>query len=211
MNDNDVTEKITKSISQFLYKTNIYSKARISTFAICSIALFCGINLCITLFVNNKLNESKKDNNRLNDIIRNIDNNVFSHNIEVMKLYKYSLRALNPKIIYDTYNIKNEIQNLDKKLDTLLDAINHKHRDNFSFIIEDNPLQENAAHFVSSVNECADYNEISTNDLECNELDYNKIVSEDDECYDINELLSECYDNIPCNNSKKITGLLHFL
>ena len=31
-----------------------------------------------------------------------------------------------------------------------------------------------------------------------------KIISEDDESYDADELLNECYDSIPCNNNKKI-------
>ena len=197
MNEQDLTEKITKSISQFFYKTNLYSKARITTGAMCSIAFFCGVNICLTILLNYKLDKSKKENNNLlNDTIEKTDAIFFKKNEQLIQSYNHKLDSLYTTIISDNLIIKDQIKIIHNKVNILLDCQNKVSISDLSILTDD-------TQFVTKTKQLEKTNNHS--DYSLNEYtSTNKIISEDDESYDADELLNECYDSIPCNNNKKI-------
>jgi len=91
---------------------------------------------------------------------------------------------------------KENIQNLNNKLDKLIDKLDKSIETNREIIIFLNNY--------NSVKNIADNTEVSieNKDIEIETNQVRKISIIDDE-----ELINDCYDNIPCNNLKKVTIL----
>jgi hypothetical protein len=100
----------------------------------------------------------------------------------------YIIDDINQKLKNKTIYFDNKIEKLNKKIDFIIET-SVKNNQNLEFYLN-KELSFNIKSEISSLT-----TEIIDNDNDNND---NK---EDD------ELLNECYDNIPCNNIKKVTGV----
>ena len=119
----------------------------------------------------------------------------------------------------NNFFIDNRISCLDKKVDKLIELnekfyeiiiqnnklFNKYNENQMLFFIKQNNKEIDSIH--SSISSISLDLEVKNNELKepNHEIEETKLTEED------NELLNECYDNIPCNNYKKITGLSNFL
>jgi len=92
-----------------------------------------------------------------------------------------------------------KLYKMDKKINKIL-----KTNETIHLLIQKNNMCQTAIELqkTSSINYELDKNEIIDNEEneDYEDYEYNKD-------YEDNELLNECYDIIPCNNSKKVSGL----
>jgi len=213
MSDQDLTEKITNSVSQMLYKTTIYSKARFATNAMYGIAFLCGINLCLAILINYKCVNNKKNSNRIFDVIKNINKTILECDTRFIEFYNNSPDSFSKKLMYDISLIKDDILILHTKIDILTNFHNKPSLSDFSTLTDDAEIEILNTYITDAKNTNNNTNGIINNiinitkQLTINDKSYNKINSEDDDSYIVNELLDDGYDNMPCNNNKKINIL----
>ena len=109
-------------------------------------------------------------------------------------------------------SIENRLHLLDKKIDKLIEI----NKIFSQILIKNNNLLnksiENQLLYICKENnsEVENFKNNGTNEGNVNNIEDDiKNIIEDTTNYD--EVINECYDNIPCNNSKKITGLNRIL
>jgi hypothetical protein len=135
--------------------------------------------------------------------------NIFEKTNELKGLFKSfvvitSLLGITTLVngIYNTYLIKNNYKEQRKnKINLKKSVVDNIYEDlNYIYFCQKLILLESKIDtlYKKLVHEDFEKNK-SENVIKCNE------ITEE------NELLNECYDNIPCNNSKKIIGLNKFL
>ena len=106
-------------------------------------------------------------------------------------------------IIDRTYSIENRVHFLDKKIDKLMET----NKKLCEIIIQNNKLSnkfiENQLLYICKVNntEVENFKNNETNNIE----DDIKNIIEDNTNYD--EIINDCYDVLPCNNTKNVIGL----
>jgi len=110
----------------------------------------------------------------------------------------------------EVFDIENKIIILDKKLDKVLE----NNKQVYKILEENNVLLkkciENQFLYICNLNntEVEKFNNELTNNIK---EDKKEKGEKEEKKEEYNELLDECYDIIPCNNSKKITGFNKFL
>ena len=102
---------------------------------------------------------------------------------------------------------KEDIQNLNNKLDKLIDKLDKNIETNEEIIIFLNNYNsvKNIADNIEVIiekNHDANINEEKSIEIETNMVHKASII-------DDKELMNDCYDNIPCNNFKKITNVIN--
>lgn len=184
MSDSNLTEKITDSINNIINKTKIFEKIDNLQFIIGSFTIFTSV-IGIT-----------------NIIINYSNRNMIKNNEEIINKNRYSVEDLliNNNKIYITF-LENKINELENKLLTTLKE--QKNEENILHEIKNllifNIQKKNCISASTSISSILlespknPLNSRQSNDLSINQED----LVED------NELINECYDNIPLNNIKK--------
>jgi len=98
-----------------------------------------------------------------------------------------------------------KLHKMDEKINKIL-----KTNETIHLLARKNTMCQKAIELqkTSSINYEINKNEIIDNEYnEYNEYNKDNEYKEYNKDYEDNELLNECYDIIPCNNSKKVSGL----
>lgn len=183
MSDDKLSEKMIKSLSSFLKKTEIFEKFKKTvdkTYIVCfGIGIFSSISLFTTLISYYKINKKIHDtNNRINERIHNL-----CYEIQYLE-YITENNYLKDTILFSKKYVDSETQTEELKV---TENINAKSESN------------------ESLSSAFKMNEDTVNEIAKSIINHDTIVNDD---YD--ELSNECYDMIPCNNIKKHTSQKSF-
>ena len=136
-------------------------------------------------------NKIKVIHNSLSNFVKKVK--IYENIIELKKMsygfffvFTFTTTALIINSIYNSYTL----YNLHKEL--------YKIEEKYSEIIT---LLDKNMIFIN------EQSEVSSITLEKNQEKENNVYIHPEYIFDGDELVNECYDNIPCNNIKKITGL----
>lgn len=177
MSDDKLSEKMVKSLSSFLKKTEIFEKFKKTadkTYIICfGIGIFSSISLLTTLISYYKINKKIHDtNNHINQKIHNLFYEI-----------QYLEYITENNYFKDTILFSKKYTHCETQTDTL------KESENINTKTESN----------ESLSGAFKMNEDTVNEIAKSIINHDTIIANDD--YD--ELSNECYDMIPCNNIKK--------
>ena len=168
-------------------------------------------------------------NDKINEVIDSVikKNNIFDKILEFKKLNSgfiffstitstfliLNSLYINYKLNIKYCNLKNKIE----EIDIMHNKINDIIEINKSIIIlvkENQNLIQNNLNNLNNVNLYSINSTLSSGSLYYNNsFNSNETINEtinqtsNEDINDDDELISECYDNIPCNNIKKVTGI----
>jgi hypothetical protein len=100
--------------------------------------------------------------------------------------------------LYNSYKLHTIIESKSANKNKMEDKINAK----LDKIIETNEK------IILLIDKNIQFQKSSSDNINCcKSVDIIEINETDNQIYDDDEILNECYDNIPCNNTKKASGL----
>jgi uncharacterized coiled-coil protein SlyX len=193
MSDTNLSEKISETISIAFKKTKVFEKMGrmqflFGTFVI--ITSFIGITNMYMSYLNlTKMNEAFIKKSNSNESLHKLENKIE----ELEKIIGENIHVIE-KTNDNIKNLECKIHNLEEKITIYQHSLNEI-KDSVQIKIEKNTT-------MTSFSQTEDL-EIKLGHSKCNEE--SKYNLEED-----NELINECYDNIPLNNAKKMTGFNWF-
>lgn len=189
MSDNYLTDKLSESIITTFKKTELFEKIDKVHFYVTSFVLLSSIMGLTCVYLN------YSSNTELQYVKDKIDNNdnILKSNIELNRR----------RNLIEHCKIKSEVLNLERYLSEIIEnqgiIINH---------LKEIKLLKNPADIklivkndtVSASTSMTSFSPIKVPNLVA---EFNLDVTEDNNDQDYDELLNECYDNMPLNNAKK--------
>jgi hypothetical protein len=196
MSENNLTDRISETITNTFKKTEIFEKFSNYKFYINSFLIITSIIGTLSIYMNMM--------NRL-DII-NINEDIKANAEENKNILKYHIEINDKRNLIEYCSLKSDILTLNKQFVLLLEnqekIINQLCEIKLINNSEENRLSINISKFDScSINK---FSPIKMPLI----LDQNNSDNIKEDEYD--ELLNECYDTMPLNNLKKNTGLSWF-